>query len=434
MKNSIIIHSVLFVIVLSIYSCHTQSVTRQSNLKSKHHKALISSSAAVPQGMELFWHDEFNNHQLDLSKWTTNYYSTADDPLWHVKLNSRPQPIMAFTDSTIVLLGDNRVSSIQTYDWGTDKNLLDNSRGGYFEVRVRRNKIDPAGKDPNTAFWLDAPGPDLKRYMETGQEAFGVKGIRPRGQVFEIDVFELLNAQFVLHGNVAPDGKFNGNLTTHIAQGYTHVDRWVTHGVLLGAGIVSHYINGDLIKTYNDKHKMYGPNHFMNVILGAYENGKMEVDYIRGYQWPLTKGNELPNPGFDINTSMFPWEGTATLTTTTKHSGKAAVILKPNQFITQYVFLNNNTNYQLKYWIQGAGNIEAKVENITPVNGVASTTFTKTSTAGKKFANNRLDFKTEPMYGTDLKMVKVIFKNTGSEPIAIDSTNITKGGEDARSK
>lgn len=434
MKNNIIIHGVLFVVILTIYSCHMQSVPRQSKLKLKHRKALISSSPAVPQGMELFWYDEFNNHQLDLNKWTTNYYSTADEPLWHVKLNSRPQPIMSFTDSTIVLLGDNRVSSIQTYDWGTDKNLLDNSRGGYFEVRVRRSKIDPAGKDPNTAFWLDAPGPDLKRYIETGQEAFGVKGIRPRGQVFEIDVFELLNAQFVLHGNVAPDGKFKGNLATHIADGYTHVNHWVTHGILLGAGIVSHYINGDLIKTYDDKSKIFGPNHFMNVILGAYENGKMEVDYIRGYQWPLTKGNELPNPGFDINTNMLPWEGSANLTTTTKHSGKAAAILKPGQFIMQYVFLNNNTNYQLKYWAKGAGNIEVKVENITQVNGIPTNTFTKTLTSGKNFGNDTLDFKTEPMYGTDLKMVKVIFKNTGLEAIILDSTNITKRAEGGRTK
>ena len=428
MKKNTIIYSILFVAALLIYSCSPRNLQQQANIGTKQ-KGLIPSSSAVPKGMELFWHDEFNDHKLDSTKWFKNYFSTYDYPGLNITLNSRPQPIMSFTDSCIVLLGEGRVSSIQTYDWGTNKNLLDNSRGGYFEVRVRRSKLDPKGKDPNTAFWLDAPGPDLKRYMEEGNTAFGVTGIRPRGQAFEIDVFERLNAELVAHGNVAPNGAYEGWYFINPAKGYTYVNNWLTYGILWGPGIVSQYVNGDLIKTYNSKTDMFGPNHFMNILLGAYENGKMEVDYIRGYRWPLKNGNELPNPDFDINTNLLPWEGTGTITNTAKHHGNFALKLAPNQFITQYVFLNNNTHYQLGYWINGVGDIEVKVENIKPVKGTSTSTFKKTSKASIKFRKDYLNFKTEKMYGDDLKMVKVTFKNIGREVIILDNTTLTKGGD-----
>ncbi len=387
----------------------------------------IPSSAAVPEGMELFWHDEFDDEKLNRNKWSTNYYSTGDLPMWKVSVNSRPQPIMSFDGSSITLLGKGIISSIQTYDWGTDENLLDNSRGGYFEVRVRRNKLDPKGPAPNTAFWLDAPGPDLKRYMEEGKTAFGVTGIRPRGQVFEIDVFELLNAQFVMHGKVAADGKFKGNLATHIAGWYNHIDNWVTHGVLWGPGIVSHYINGGLIREYRDKNAIYSPNHFMNVLLGAYINGKMEVDYIRGYRWPLEGGNELPNPGFEGNETLLPWEGSAARSTTKKRSGKAAVVLAGGQAITQYVYLDNNTDYRLAYWLQGNGDLEIRAENITAVTGAPTGTFVKRKAAEASFSRDSLDLKTERMYGTDLKVVKVTFTNVGRDEIVLDDIELIKG-------
>ncbi|MGJ1268232.1 glycoside hydrolase family 16 protein [Sphingobacterium spiritivorum] len=388
----------------------------------------IPSSAAVPKGMELFWQDEFNDGQLDRTKWSTNYYSTYDLPGWGVTVNSRPQPIMNFTDSSIILLGQGRISSIQTYDWGSDQNFLDNSRGGYFEVRVRRSKLTPSTSIPNTAFWLDAPGPDLKRYMEEGKTAYGVTGVRPRGQLFEVDVFELLDARFNMFGNVDPNGKLQSLFVREPDNGYVHEDTWVTHGVLWGAGIVSHYINGNLINNYTDKSTMRSPNHFMNVLLGAYNNGKMEVDYIRGYRWPLIGGNELPNPGFDINTSKLPWEGNATLSTTIKYSGSAALKLTADQSITQYLYLDNNTNYQLRYWMQGTGDLEAKVENIKAVVGTTTSTFSKISSGGSVFASDVLDLKTESMYGTDLKVVKVTFTNVGSDVIILDNISLTKGG------
>ena len=54
----------------------------------------------------------------------------------------------------------------------------------------------------------------------------------------------------------------------------------------------------------------------MNVFLGSYGskgNVNMDIDYIRAYNWPLEKGNELPNPGFEDSGSLLPWEGNATL-------------------------------------------------------------------------------------------------------------------------
>lgn len=53
----------------------------------------------------------------------------------------------------------------------------------------------------------------------------------------------------------------------------------------------------------------------MNVFLGSYgAKGQvnMDVDYIRAYNWPLEKGNELPNPGFEDSGSLIPWEGNGT--------------------------------------------------------------------------------------------------------------------------
>ncbi|ULT23801.1 hypothetical protein KUH03_32395 [Sphingobacterium sp. E70] len=63
--------------------------------------------------------------------------------------------------------GNQKISSIQTYDWKTNENLLDNSKGGYFEVKVRRNRQgNPKGT--NTAFWFDSPGPDIRYYLQEG--------------------------------------------------------------------------------------------------------------------------------------------------------------------------------------------------------------------------------------------------------------------------
>ncbi len=296
----------------------------------------IPSSVAVPAGMQLFWHDEFNDSLLNRNKWFTDYYSTLDFfrkvKRKELLRNTLPQAAYKLNGHTIDLFVNDtlpaedfengkKISSIQTYDWSTGENLVDNSRGGYFEVRVKRNYTGhPEGL--NTAYWFDSPGPDLKYYLQQGTEVEATKGIRTPGQLFEIDVFENLDAQFVLHGNVDASGHFIHNLATDIAYGVEHRGQWVTHGVLWTPTSIKHYINGRLIKSYDDKHHIYSPNHFMNILLGSYGKGgsvNMEVDYIRGYQWPLKEGNELPNPGFEYSdTSFLPWEGTGTLATSAK--------------------------------------------------------------------------------------------------------------------
>lgn len=402
----------------------------------------IPSSAAVPEGMKLFWHDEFNDSLLDRNKWHTTYYSNIDylrkDNLEAMRNGELPEAAYKLNGQTINIFTNDslpakafypsngrKISSIQTYDWRTNENLLDNSRGGYFEVRVKRSFTGkPQGL--NTAFWFDSPGPDLKYYLQEGTTLDGVKGIRPKGQVFEIDVFENLDAQFVLHGHVDEHGRFVHNLNTHIAKGFEHRDQWVTHGILWTPNSIKHYINGQLIRAYTDKHQIYSPNHVMNVFLGAYGGGgavNMEVDYIRGYQWPLEDGNELPNPGFDINTTLLPWEGSGALTSGRQGQG---VLLKPGQEIEQYVYLDNDKTYQLTYWQQGNGQLQATVENMKLVTGDLQQAAAQATGSKNTFTEQCLDFRTGKEYDRNMKTIRVAFKNTGRRPIVLDDVTIRK--------
>ncbi|MBC8988025.1 family 16 glycosylhydrolase [Pedobacter sp. N36a] len=404
-----------------------------------------ASSAAVPEGMALFWNDEFNDELLNRNKWSTNYYSNIDflkkDNLLLMRQDSLPQPAMSFNGHSIHLFTNDslpvksfypasgrKISSIQTYDWRTNENFLDNSRGGYFEVRVKRSSSGkPQGV--NTAFWMDSPGPDLKYYLQQGTTLEGVSGIRPAGQVFEIDVFEMLNAQFVLHGSVDQNGNFVHNLATHIAESYNHIDQWVTHGILWTPTSIKHYINGNLIKEYSDKHKIYSPNHFMNVFLGSYGAGgsvDMEVDYIRGYQWPLLKGNELPNPGFDANKNLLPWEGTGKLSSNVKRNGDYALVLNPGQYIEQYVYLNHSMPYQLEFWMKGKGNLKVTAKNLTPVSGDLDKGSSLETSGNDDFSIKRLEFKTGSEFLNHMKTVRIKFVNTGTSAVILDDVKISK--------
>ncbi|MBV8256133.1 MAG: family 16 glycosylhydrolase [Chitinophaga sp.] len=408
----------------------------------------IPSSAAVPAGMKLFWHDEFNDEMLDRNKWHTVYYSNIDflnkvnmdamlgDSLPEAAYHFSGHSIDIFTNDSLPLkayypANGRKISSLQTYDWRTNENLLDNSRGGYFEVRVKRSFTGkPQGL--NTAYWFDSPGPDLKYYLQEGTTRNGTTGVRPKGQVFEIDVFENLDAQFVLHGHVDSLGNFVHNLNTHIATGIEHKDQWVTHGILWTPTSISHYINGKLIKAYTNKHEIYSPNHFMNVFLGSYGGGgsvHMEVDYIRGYQWALEGGNELPNPGFEANDNLLPWEGNGTLTQTGIRSGKQALVLKPGQEIEQYVYLNNNTDYKLSYWQQGNGEVYTTVEDMKLVTGDLTPTASLRTAAGNTFKNHTLNFHSGKEYGHDMKTVHIHFKNTGKNDIILDDVTIIKSNK-----
>ncbi|WP_290790770.1 glycoside hydrolase family 16 protein [Flavihumibacter sp. UBA7668] len=406
----------------------------------------VLSSTAVPPGMKIFWQDEFNDALLNRNKWSTNYYSTIDYlyqvNLAELKSNTLAQPAYKLNGSTITLFtndslpaatydrkNDKKISSIQTYDWVTGENLLDNSRGGYFEVRVKRSSTGkPRGL--NTAFWFDSPGPDLRYYLEQGTAMHGVQGIRPAGQVFKIDVFEYLNAQFVLHGKVDAAGKFQHNLATHIAKGFQHVDQWVVHGMLWTPTSLKHYINGQLIKTYDDTAKNYAPNHFMNVLLGSYGGGgsvSMEVDYIRAYGWPLEVGNELPNGGGEYSEQLLPWEGTAGVARKNGRSGKNGFVLEPGQEMYQYIYLLHSTAYEFGYWAKGKGKLELEISTRKPVVGEVGDQFLETGVVNSiVFKQGGLRFKTGPDQGINTKIVQVKLANTGAEPVYLDDLTIKR--------
>lgn len=136
-----------------------------------------------------------------------------------------PEPAIRFTGNSLILYTDNqnpakaywqsggrKISSIQTYDWRSNKNLLGDKVGGYIEARIRRDATEDA-QMVNTAFWFDSPGPDLKYYLQEGDIVNGVEGIRPAGQIYEIDMCEYLNTEIVLHGNV--DSKVYGRDVLH---------------------------------------------------------------------------------------------------------------------------------------------------------------------------------------------------------------------------
>jgi hypothetical protein len=404
----------------------------------------ISSSMAVPTGMQLFWHDEFNDSLLNRNKWFTDYYSSIDflNGVQHDELLNNTLPTAAYTlngNSITLFVNDSlpqrafnngkKISSIQTYDWATNENLLDNSRGGYFEVRVKRNYTGhPEGL--NTAYWFDSPGPDLKYYLQQGTEVNGTKGIRPKGQLFEIDVFENLDAQFVMHGHVDSTGRFIHNLATDIATGFQHRGEWVTHGMLWTPTSIKHYINGKLIKSYDNKHEVYSPNHFMNVFLGSYGKGgsvSMEVDYIRGYQWPLSDGNELPNPGFEYSgTSIAPWEGSGAVSASARKEGQFGLLLQPGQNIEQYVYLNNTSPYALHYWHKGNSTLKVTVDNMAPVSGVLETITATTQNGNGSFKENELKFATGEDHKGNMKTIRVAFTNTGNVPVLLDDITVRK--------
>lgn len=402
------------------------------------------SSRAVPLGMEVYWQDEFNDRLLNRNKWTTNYFSSLnylnEKSKQEMLQNQLPQPAYTLDGSAINLYvndtipkriftegGNQKISSIQTYDWKTNENLLDNSKGGYFEVKVRRNRQgNPKGT--NTAFWFDSPGPDIRYYLQEGAEVDGIKGIRPKGQLFEIDVFEYITAQFVIHGHVDTKGVFQRNLATHIAEGYEHVGQWVTHGVLWTPTSVKHYINGDLIKEYDDKNQIYSPNHFMNVFLGTYgsEGGvNMEVDYIRAYNWPLRDGNELPNPDFEGKAGLKPWEGEGTIAKGIGEKGSKALVLAQGKKIEQYIYLDPAQQFNLRYWGRG-GSIAVTVDDVKVVSGELSNLKQQTLELGKKGKKQEINFVTGQEINPNKKIVRIAFTNTGKETIYLDNITVKK--------
>lgn len=403
----------------------------------------IPTTKALPKGMKLVWNDEFNDDKLDTTKWFTNYYSILDyvykTNFEDFKANNLPQPEMEFTGKSIILKVDEdrperpfwkngrKISSIQTYDWNSDVNLMDNSVGGYFEARIRRNASDSA-KNVNIAFWFDSPGPDPRYFVEKGNHALDVEGLRPRGQVFEIDLCEYITTEIVLHGNVSPEGKFERNIGHYIHKGDFR-DKWVTHGMLWTPAGLKFYIDGKLVKEWWDPNDIKSPNRFMNMFFGAYGNDgtvTIEVDYIRYYQWELEDNNYLPNGNFEYGENLFPWEGTATVSQSSAHKGNYGVTLAPNDSIIQYVYLDHTKPYLLSYFGKGEGNITTQVENITQITGISENIDKSVTNLESKFKKYQIDFETNPEYGDHKRTVKITFKNTGDKPVMLDDIKIEK--------
>lgn len=401
------------------------------------------TSAALPAGMKLVWHDEFNDQELDTSKWFTQYYSQFDyisRTNWEdFQNNNLPEPAMEFTDSSIILYVDEntperpywkngrRISSIQTYDWRTNKTKFDNRRGGYMEARIRRNvKGNPT--QINGAFWLDSPGPDPRYFVEEGNEALGVKGIRPRGQVFEIDLCEYMTTEVVLHGNVSPEGRFERNIGHYIHKG-DFVNKWVVHSMLWTPAGLKFFIDGREVSEWWDANDIKSPNHMMSIFLGAYGNGgevSLECDYIRFYEWDTEGENEIPNPGFEYGEGIFPWEGTAITTTEKKKSGNRSAILQSGDSLFQYVYIDPDEAYELEYFSSGNGSMEVRVEHITPVSGEAEKLTSDRMVLRDAFRSQTISFNSRPDYDGHVQTIKVSFESIGDSAAYIDNIILRK--------
>lgn len=403
----------------------------------------IPTSKALPKGMRLVWNDEFNGKELNRSKWSTNYFSSLNmfyKENVEMMLNDElPQPTYEFTGNSIVLRTDDndpqpayqsngrKISSIQTYDWRSDKNMMDNSLGGYFEARIKRSAA-PDAEMVNGAFWFDAPGPDLKYYLEQGSEVDGVKGIRPRGQLFEIDMCEYLTTEIVLHGNVASDGNFERNIGHYIVEG-DFKDKWVTHSVLWTPRGLKFYIDGELVNEWWDPNDIKSPNHAMNMFFGVYGKGApvtMEVDYVRYYAWDMEKGNMLPNAGFEYSGDIFPWEGNGTVDTNETRSGNNCLKLASGQQVTQYVYLDHSKDYELSFWGKGNSEVEVSVENITMVNGEPEGSEMLITGLQAKYIKRSLTFSTYPEYLDNKSTVRITFTNNGNSDIRLDDMKINE--------
>lgn len=394
------------------------------------------------KGMKLVWNDEFNGTELDAGKWFTQYYSTLDfvsKTKWEQFQNGTlPGPAYKLTGNSIVLYIDEKkpekaywessgrkISSIQTYDWRLNKNLLGDKVGGYIEARIRRNAAEGA-QLINTAFWFDSPGPDAKYFMEERNTFQNTIGVRPRGQVFEIDMCEYLNTEIVLHGNVNSKGEYEHSIGKYLVDDVNFKNRWTTHALLWTPNSLKFYIDGKLKKEWSDPNDIKSPNHYMNIYFGAYGKGgtvSTEVDYVRFYQWNLEDGNELPNGNFEYSDGLYPWEGSAQIDKKNVKSGKQALSIAPGKQISQYVYVDHSSSYSLEYWSSGC--LEARVENIIPMVGKIHDTFQK-ETNFDFYTKESILFSSKKETALNKATVKITFSNKGNTPVLVDHVVLKK--------
>lgn len=410
----------------------------------KEEEEFIDLKQAPFTDMELVWSDEFNENRLDTMKWSTNYFSNLNmldtNLVSKMKLGTLPQPTYTFTDKSIILYtdadsstpgfeGNRKISSIQTYDWRDNKDLLNNRVGGYIEARIRRDASDDATK-VNGAFWLDSPGPDLRYYYQQGTEIDSIKGIRPDGQVFEIDLCEYITTEIVLHGKVDEKAEFKHNIGHYIVDG-NFKNRWTTHGIYWSPRGLKFYIDGVLVKEYWDKNNIKSPNHFMNIFLGAYgEDGKvtLEADYIRYFDWILKDNNLLPNGDFSYNEGLFPWEGEGTITTDMLYTDKNVLMLKSGESIEQYLFLPNSKSFNLDVSNRGDGLLTVDIDNIEQVTGKLETKERHGIVCRNedRYCSDHFNFDTSYEPSDNMKTIIIRLTNTSLGTVYIENVSITK--------
>jgi hypothetical protein len=351
---------------------------------------------------------------------------------------------MRFTGSSVVLYTSptepartywpetgRKISSIQTYDWLSGNNNMAPLVGGYIEARIRRTAAADA-EMVNGAFWLDSPGPDLRYWMEKGNTAKGATGLRPHGQVFEVDLCENLSTEIVLHGNVDANGDFQGNMGHFILEPNPRSkDKWIVHGMLWTAAGMKFYIDGVERAASWKTNDIKSPNHWMNIFLGMYGKGdtSMEVDYIRFYQWDNTGAGELPNGGFEYSgDGIFPWEGGGVLDPANKRTGDYGLGLPSGKKAAQYVYLDHSSDYTLEFWSRSDGTLTVTVDNITPVSGVAEGEYHAAATLAPAsvFTKSELPFTAGAESADHKRTVRVTFENKGSGNAYIDDVRIIK--------
>lgn len=398
----------------------------------------ISTTKALPKGMTLVWNDEFNGTELDTAKWWDRYYSSLDwfndEAREAFENKTLPTADYSFTGKSIILKGTDKlypgakrqISSIQTYNWETNTNMMNNELGGYFEARIKRN-VGKKGDKVNLAFWFDSPGPDLKYYLEKGGQAFATNGIRPRGQLFEIDMCEYITTEIVLHGNVDSKGKFERNIGHYIHKG-DFKNKWVTHSMLWTPAGLKFYIDGEQIAEWWEPNNIKSPNHAMNMFFGAYgiNDVTVEVDYVRHYQWQLEDKNYLPNASFEYSNLAFPWEGTGKVTHGDALSGQQALILNAGEYIEQLVYLDHSNRYWLEAWAKGGGLLAISVDNVEQVTAKSQGGSKVEVEVGKDYAKTRMYFETNEEPVDNKKTIRLKLKNAGANTIYLDNLKIEK--------
>ena len=411
-----------------------------------------ASTANVPEGMELVFHDEFDHPLLDRNKWTTDYYSLAEahqlapinpvtsqpvvginDGVLTLTCNDAQEPHWAWTWEGIYY--EHKVATIQTFDWYSKEEFYTADKGGYFEVRVKHTDGNGGADAGNhTAFWLDAI--DLKYQLATGESTHGVDGITHIDQAHEIDIFEQYgnygnSSDFVMHGN----GLNSSAIYYNPVSGNFHDGNFHTHGLLWEANMLKYYVDGVLMFTMSDITKI--PDYPLQTILNLYlyqqrgwvwgegNYNSFEIDYFRAYEYTTPDGNQIHNGEFEF-TSEAPWgllQGSA-ISSFDPRNGSKHLLCNDDQGAEQHFYLDANTDYVLEMWVKG-GAVSFGMEDITPGTGWLTSLGTVNTTANSEYTKYTLSFTTADMAEGLTSMNRLwVWNSFGNPDVYIDNVKI----------